>query len=338
MKRVLYIGQYTEGTTSRMRAEVLEKQLRPCDFEVIDTHVPFYGTSRIMRSLGFRFKAGPLIRNINDYIQSTIKYSTYELIWIDKGVFIRHQTITLLREKTGRLVHFTPDMAFFANQSKLFNQSIAYYDFVITTKSCEIDLYKKRLAENEFIFTTQGFDKNTHKPFCSFEEKDNAVVFIGLAEPHRLELAEFLVDNDIVLKLAGKGWKSFVAKYKENPNLRFLGDAVFKEDYSKLISSSILGLGLLSKRFPEMYTTRTFEIPACGTALLTERNTEIESFFTENEVIFYDTTADLVEKIKYYQSNLDELKGISEKGHWKVTNGGFDYDSIIENLLEKVFE
>ena len=37
--------------------------------------------------------------------------------------------------------------------------------------------------------------------------------------------------------------------------------------------------GLLAKWVPELHTTRTFEIPACGTALVTERNSETALVF-----------------------------------------------------------
>lgn len=42
--------------------------------------------------------------------------------------------------------------------------------------------------------------------------------------------------------------------------------------------------GALSRRFPERHTTRTFEIPACGTVLITEWNEEISVFLGEKSV------------------------------------------------------
>lgn len=321
-----------------MRAQVLSDLLSHCLFEVIDTNLPFFQAPRLVRSVGFRFKKGPLIKKINSYILDGIKNEQYDLIWIDKGIFIDTTTIRALRKSAKRLVHFTPDMAFFANQSNLFNQSINYYDFVVTTKSCETEIYKSLVSEGKFIFTTQGFDKQIHRPFNSFEDKENAVCFIGLAEPHRIKMAQLLIDNNIVLNLGGKGWTKFIKRNKKNPNLRFLGEAIFKESYSKFISSSLFGLGLLSKRFPEKSTTRTFEIPACGTALLTEDNPEIRSFFEEEEVIFFNDSEELIEKIKYYQNHLDQLEKVTEKGLLKVTKGGFAYHSILKKILKRVLE
>jgi spore maturation protein CgeB len=89
----------------------------------------------------------------------------------------------------------------------------------------------------------------------------------------------------------------------------------------------------LSKKFQERHTTRTFEIPACGTALLTERNPETESFFSEEEVIFYHSVEEMVNKIKYYKKNPALLQKLTENGRQRVINDGRDYKSILQKLL-----
>src|SRR5690606_36542455 len=111
-----------------------------------------------------------------------------------------------------------------------------------------------------------------------------------------------------------KGWDSFVENHKTNPNLKYCGNAIFGEAYGQLISSSKFALGLLSKRFPELHTTRTLEIPACRTVLITERNIETEGIYNEDEVMFYDDENDLIERIHYYMRNENELKNLTNKG------------------------
>eukprot|EP01044_Picomonas_judraskeda_P044899 COSAG03_NODE_24328_length_273_cov_0.597701_2_plen_55_part_01 len=54
--RILYIGQYSKGTTSKMRADTLRSILKSQIFKIIDTHMPFYNTQRFWRSFGFRYK------------------------------------------------------------------------------------------------------------------------------------------------------------------------------------------------------------------------------------------------------------------------------------------
>lgn len=337
--KVLYIGQYTHGTTSKMRADVLREELKPTSFMVIDTHVPFYDTSKFWRTIGFRYKIGALISKINAYVLEELKlYKTnfLDLIWVDKGVFLKTSTINALKKRSKKLVHFTPDMAFYANKSRFFEKSIPLYDFLITTKSSELAFYQMYANPSKIILTTQGFSKETHRSYYKFEEKENAVCFIGLAEPYRKKIAKLILENQINLKLVGKGWDGFVNKYKNHPNLCYLGDGVFGEEYSKLISSCKFGIGLLSKKFPELHTTRTFEIPACKTALITEQNVETLSYFNEDEVLFYSNIEELFEKLDYYNNNQNELKALIDKGNIRVMKASYDYNTILRKILNTV--
>ncbi|MDB9782712.1 glycosyltransferase [Winogradskyella sp.] len=335
---ILYIGQYTKGTTSRMRGETINDILNPKVFDIIDTHIPFFKTSKIWRTVGFRYKIGPLVQHINNYIRHQLKEQHYDLVWVDKAVFITANTTKILKQKTSKLVHSTPDMAFYANKSKLFYASLPLYDFCITTKTIEQDVYHEYLQKSKVLFMPQGFSKEIHTPHHSFLQKEDAIVFIGLAEPSRFKVAEIILANNLRLKIVGYGWNSFVLKHKGNKNLQFLGTALYGKDYSRLISSSKFALGLLSKRFPELHTTRTFEIPACRTALLTERNTETEIFFNDEEVIFYDNYEQLISKIQYFTKHTDKLKLLTERGYQKASDSGYDYTSNMFKILNQILD
>lgn len=332
--RILYIGQYSEGTTSRMRGEALCKIVSPKSFEYIDTNIPFYRCHRLWRSLAFRYKTGRLIQEINQYISSEV-HGHYQAIWIDKGVFIKPRIINYLRSITNTLIHYTPDTAFLENKSRFFNKSLKYYDFVITTKSFEREDYLQYLNNYQLIIVPQGFNRGLHYPRHTFGEKSIEVVFIGLYEPSRGEIIDFLLKNNITVAVAGKNWSRFNKSHKDDINFKFLGDGLFSEEYAKTISKSFFSLGLLSKRFPELHTTRTFEIPACGTALITERNKETSQFYEEDEVIFFKDKADLLSKINYYLLNKDQLKLITEKGYKKVYQGGFEYQEQLKQICFK---
>ncbi len=330
--KFLYIGQYSNGTTSKMRADTIADILSDWQFDVVDTNIPFYETSKLMRSLGFRFQKGQLIKNINKYILNNLT-SKYDFIWVDKAIFIKPQTTRILKTHTKKLIHYTPDAAFVINKSLLFQKSLPLYDFIITTKSFELDYYKNRADINKIIFATQGFDKNTHKPIVSFENKKNAILFIGRYEKNRANMIRLLLSEQINISVSGNKWKEFAKKHQNNKYFLWLGEGLYSNEYSKTISSYKISWGALSKLMPEKHTTRTFEIPACGTALITERNKETTKFFTNDEAIFYSTNEEFVKKIKYYLNNEEELKLISEKGYNKVIAKGYDYKSILRKTL-----
>ena len=336
--KILYIGQYTEGATSKMRADTINNIVKPDIFHIIDTNIPFYKTNRLWRSFGFRYKKGILIKNINKYIinrLNDLNIKNYDLIWVDKAVFITRETTERIKNHAGKLIHYTPDPAFTFHISNHFSGSLPLYDFAITTKLYELEHYKKYIPEDNIIYTTQGYNKDLHKPFISFNDKKEGVLFIGHYEKERDYIILELLKNNIYVSVAGIKWKKFISKNKNYKNLIFIGEGIYGTDYAKTISEYQFSWGALSKWIPEKHTTRTFEIPACGTALITERNSETLSFFNEDEVIFYDTVEEMIKKIRYYLSNPNELKMLTNKGSERVKKDGRDYNSIITNVLNQ---
>lgn len=335
MNNLLYIGIYSEGSTSKMRADKIRTILSNWNFDVINTDIPKRKMSHLWQSIGFRYKRGPLIGKVNQYVLNNLNEKYYDVIWIDKAIYLTRKTTEILRKHTVKLVHYTPDPAFTFHRSKLFYDSMPLYDYVITTKSFEIDDFIRIMgSKDKVLYVTQGFDKNLHRPIVEWNKK-KGVAFIGHYEQDRMKAIERLLQNEIDVTLAGIGWSKFVKLHVTN-HLNYLGSGVFGNDYVKAISSCLYAWGAVSKWIPEKHTTRTFEIPACKTALLTERNSEIESFYADDEVIYYESIDDLIEKIKYFNEHKNELKMLIDKGYKKVQTGGFDYESIMSRLLQRM--
>jgi spore maturation protein CgeB len=332
--KILYIGYYGEGSTARMRGEYLKELLPHASFEIIDIDVPLFSTNKISRTIGWRYKVGPLIRNIRKFVLDQLQQdSSYDLVWVDKGVFLEPKVVKALRDRAKTLVHFTPDPAFTYHQSKLFYKALPFYDYCITTKSFEIECYHKFGVKT--IFCTQGYDPRLHKPYHTFQEK-NGVVFIGHKEDEREEVLSKLVEANIPVVLAGIKWQHFARRYKGKNNLVYKGTGIFGDDYAKTISSAQLGLGLLSKWIPEKHTTRTFEIPACATALITEENTDTTKFFNNEEAIFFSDHQQLIDVVKYYISHPVLIQAVTKNGFQRVTSGAFDYKNILKNVMTQV--
>jgi hypothetical protein len=330
----LYIGHYDVGSTSRMRGEYLKQLLPQYQFVTINTDVPINATPRLLRSMGWRYKKGPLIRNINNYILKELNGSfVFDLVWIDKGVFVDPQVIYSLKQQSGKLVHFTPDPAFTYHRSNLFYDALPLYDYCVTTKSFEIESYKKYGVKT--IFCTQGYDPDVHKPHHHFKEK-SGVVFIGHKEDEREFIISELVERNIRVTVAGNHWEKFAAKRKHKSNLIYKGKGIFGEEYARELSGALVGLGLLSRWVPELHTTRTFEIPACKTALVTEHNPEIGSVFSDEEVIYYDDPDEAISKVEYYIGKKDKLIPFTENGYKKVTGGGYSYAEILSKILKQI--
>jgi spore maturation protein CgeB len=333
--KMVYIGHYEHGSTSGMRGEHLRKLLHPEKFIVADVSIPIQATNKLFRSIGWRFYIGSLISKVNNFCHDLLKdENDIDLVWVDKGVFLKPAFIQQLKRRTAKLVHFTPDTAFVHNKSALFYGGMPYYDYCITTKSFEIKDYKKAGAKN-ILYCTQGYDPRIHKPAVNTKNK-SGVAFAGLCEPYREEVVSKLLEAGVPVKIAGSNWDRFAKKHANNHLLQYLGNGLFGEAYASFYGESLVGLGLLSKKFPELHTTRLFEIPACGTALVTERNVETTEFFTEDDVIFYSDIKEMVQRIQYALANPEYVAVISKNGNKKVLAGGYDYSSIMRSLLKQI--
>ena len=108
-------------------------------------------------------------------------------------------------------------------------------------------------------------------------------------------------------------------------------------DYARAINAAKIGLGLLSKRFPETTTTRTFEIPGCGTFLLAERSLHHQELYKEgHEAEFFGSPDEMVEKINHYLANPVRRLKIAAAGHQRCIVSGYSNRHRIRKVLDIV--
>jgi spore maturation protein CgeB len=168
------------------------------------------------------------------------------------------------------------------------------------------------------------------------------VIFVGhYEEDGRFEMVDSLANEGINIKIYGpngatkkNGWGEVLLKSKnlKNQHVRFLRG----EEYVKAINAAKIGLCFLSKLNNDTYTTRCFEIPACGTALFSEWSEDLEMIF-ENDVnaVLFRTKEELVEKVKYYLSHPIELAALTQRGKDLVNEKGHDIFSRVSSLVNK---
>jgi hypothetical protein len=303
---------------------------------IVDTSIPWRSSLRVCRSIGFRFHIGPAAWAVNRFVRLHAQDSAYDVCWVDKGVLLTPATLAYLRARSARLLHYTPDTAFYGNHSRFSERTLPLYDLLVTTKSFEMDYYRQCVPADRLLLVTQGYDASVHYPRRPFADKHDAVVFVGLCEPHRERVVAGLLDAGVSVRLGGERWQRFRRRYRGHAGLTFLGEGVWGDAYAEALSSCRFGLGLLSKRFPELHTTRTFEIPACGTALLTEDNPEIRTFYTADEALFYGTGDDLLQVVQTYRNDPKRLMLVSDGGRRRVLNGASSYDAIVKEILAHV--
>lgn len=278
---------------------------------------------------------------INHSVISMAKTIKPELVWIDKGLVIRAQTLRDLKSNSRQplIVSFSPDdMMNPHNQSKDYLESIALYDHHITTKSYNVSELKI-LGAKDVIMVDNAFCRRSHIPVSLTPEqravRGGPVGFIGFWEQEREDFMVYLAQHGVPIRIWGA--------WKKNPhipnNMRIEKELAWGRDYAATISSFDINVGFLRKINRDLQTTRSIEIPACGSFMLAERTDEHLSLFKEGEEAeFFDCKEELLEKVTYYMTHEDQRQRVAQAGYCRCIVGGYSYTERLRKVMQRILE
>jgi len=336
--KILFVSQLGYGATGVQRMNALRDL-----GQVIAFGTQSYGIDkRLDRRIQARLAMGKAVRSLNGDLIAFASTHQYNMVWIEKGVWIYPETVEGLREARGAtVVHYTPDPAITFHRTRHFIQSIPKYDMVITTKRYEMEKYREHGA-NRVVFIGKAFDPSIHKPYvltaAELKTYGSDVCFIGHCEKHYLKLARAAACATDGLAIWAGQWKrkTFMRPWLKKA---YRGDNVWETDYGKALSGAKIGLGFLSKLAPETSTDRSIEIPACGTLLLAERTDEHRELFEERkEAEFFDNEEELRDKIRYYLSHPNERERIAAAGRERCVKSDYTHQGRLKTILERIIK
>jgi spore maturation protein CgeB len=336
--RILYIGQLWEGSTTVERMRVLEQW----GFDILpfDT-TPFASAgTRIERSLAHRANIGRGISHLNAKLMVLTKEARFDAVWIDKGVWIYPETVTILRARSERriAVHYTPDPQILDNRSRHFLQSIPIYDLVVTTKPFEMESYRAHHANNPLL-VLQGYGRQfvprvpTESDLSCFSSD---VCFIGRCESHYAARMKAVRRETKCVQIWGPRWPRYAQFHPwARPFVR--GEGIWGDRYPSALSCAKIAVGLLSKRIPETTTTRTFEIPATGVFMLAERTPDHLDLFEEGkEAQFFADDDELRDKIRFYLRHDAARIQIAAAGRERCLKSAYSAEHQLRCVVEKL--
>lgn len=152
--------------------------------------------------------------------------------------------------------------------------------------------------------------------------KDIDVSFVGQPHGDRRQVIDQIRNAGINIQCFGTGWPQRLSfdgmiqmfnRSKINLNLNNACDTRFKQ---------IKG--------------RNFEVPGCGGFLLTGRPENLEEYYElGKEIVTFDTTADMIEKIKYYLAHEEEREKIAEAGYQRTLKD-HTYSTRLDHIFAKI--
>jgi len=345
--KILYLGEISPGQTSLMRLRALER----LGHEVcgVNTVEPWKKAPWLQRQVQRRLGFGPIVNGLNASIVATAQAFKPDLLWADKQEFLRAETVQRLQELGVRTLHFTPDPYFFLDwkRTRLMDEAMRAFDGLVYCKAYEEADYQALAKPLHYM--PLGFCDEVHRPLAADTAQWNCGVgFLGGWEPRRERLLSSVAAAGVDLSVRGGYWdflkdgkwtlrRQIILKqlaggesfqFRANPQLiqHYHGGEVYGDDYARALSGAKIGLGFLRRVCPDQHTTRTFEIPACGSLLLSDRTPECQAFFTEGkEAEYFETAEELVDKVRFYSQNETVRQRIAAAGRQRCLSSGYSY-------------
>lgn len=336
---ILYVGPLNEYGTcyQRMRAlQDLGNKVIP-----IDTN-PDYLYKKQMNLL-YRFKrkiAGPSdLVNANESIVDIVKNNKIGILWIDKGLTIRHSVLKTIKPDTVIVGYSPDDIMNPENQSGRLLKGLQFYHVFFTTKSYNVRELKG-LGCPDVVFIENAYDPQTHHPVSvNIEERKTfggTVGFIGSYEEKRAESIMFLAKNGIEIKIWGE-WPKLWAHRLRLATVKVMGNELRGGDYARGVCSFDINLNFLRKINRDLQTTRSVEIPACGGFMLAERTEEHLSLFKEGvEAEYFNNNEELLNKIKYFLTHKERIKSIAAAGYERCIVSGYSNSQRLSQAIDYI--
>jgi spore maturation protein CgeB len=166
------------------------------------------------------------------------------------------------------------------------------------------------------------------------------VVYAGHMEPDvRVECLSRVVRAGLKCRIFGgvTEWRSVLPRdVFQNVQPIFYARSA---DYRRALCATKIGACFFSKWNRDQYTTRSWEIPACGVFLLSERTPAMQEFYCEGkEAEFFESPEEFIDKVQFYLRDEPARKRIAAAGYARVVASGNDIYSRMRQWLADLAE
>ncbi len=310
--------------------------------ELFDTHS--YIPANLAGRLEQRYLVGPHIRRVNRMVVERIKEMRPDVVLFYQGHHYHRETIAQAAKVTfvvgahcddpfGR-----PDR----REYRVLRTAFAEYDGYHVNRECNVAEAMALGVRRVSVLMTYYLPW-LHSP-CSLSKEeqklwDSDIVYAGHMEPdHRVECMTRAARAGLKCRIFGDaGWRSAFPQdvYRKVGPIHFISPS----DCRKALCASKIGACFFSKWNRDQYTHRSWEIPACGVFLLSERTPAMQDFYTEGkEAEFFDGPDEFIDKARFYLLNETARSRIALAGYKRVVASGNDVYGRMRQWLHDVAE
>lgn len=111
------------------------------------------------------------------------------------------------------------------------------------------------------------------------------------------------------------GWKNLFGD-----TLKTNSDIDYRTELAEIYRSIKININITSCQMPSAVNQRVFDIPACGSFVINDRQGDLNELFESNEIVTFSSTEDLQEKVRYYSCHEAERIRVIELAYKRILN------------------
>ena len=340
--KIVYVGEMLPGATAAMRRDaIIELGHGVVSIDTAPHRGYTIARRTIARRAWARYVDVPYLRRrIRSLLFEALARERHDMVYVDKGIFIEEEWLRELRARHPGIVlaHFNPDDPFAPSAARTwhcFLKAIPQYDVHFVPRRQNVLEYENVGARRVvFQLPSRGFDPRIHHPLSASEGDvrrfKSDVCFVGGLEEERKRSIQRLLGAGIPITVWGEGWAKALSSWPH----AIVRSPVYHHDYGKAVAGSELCIGFLRKANRDGHTSRSIEIPACGSLLLAERTPDHCELFEEGrEAEFFDSDEELIDKARYYLGHEQVRRRVASAGRERCLRAGYDYMSLMKERI-----
>lgn len=281
---------------------------------------------------------------INFLLYKRVKRFNPDFIFFVKAETIYSKIIKKLKKNNYFMFNFYPDNPFVfwnGNSNKEVLSSLIYYDCFLSWSKLLMPVLGFAGAKDvyyfPFAYDKDIFEKNLKLTKQDINKYKSDVCFAGTWESEREEWLTKLMQKmpNLNLVIYGNLWEQKL--YKNSILRKFLKNkAVYKDELIKIFKTSKIVLNFIRKQNRTSHNMRTFEVPATGSFLLTQRTKEqAEELFKEGKSIeCFGSVNELISKIEFYLKNDDLRRVVAANGKKRAKE--FELKIVLKAFMEYI--
>jgi spore maturation protein CgeB len=309
--------------------------------ELFDTHS--YFPQNLIGRLEQRYLLGPHIGKVNRLVVERVKEMRPDVALFYQGHHFDAETIASVARLTFAAGAHCDDP--FGRRDRreyrLLRKALPEYDAFHVNRECNLAEAAAFGIKRVRVLMTYYLPWLHYPCFLSAQEQrdfGSDVVFAGHMEPDlRIECLSRVVRAELRCRIFGgeAQWRSALPSdvynvVRPTPNVR-------GTDYRNALCASKIGACFFSKWNRDQYTNRSWEIPACGAFLLSERTPAMQEFYFEGkEAEFFESPEEFIDKVQFYLRNEAARKRIAAAGYARVIASGNDIYNRMRQWLADV--